>query len=159
MQAVGPTIDCRRVQADILCIDPMMPAERVLEIYDVVRFWQQQLKELQQKCEAAMIAYIKATGRDLEVGNGVRYYVGKDKSTKCVDVPAAVTALMDATQGDMERFCSVLAANALKHGAARKVLPPDAYKQYFVETIKEALEEGKATVPVEKLIKADERFM
>src|SRR4051812_45324984 len=72
--------------------------------------------------------------KELQIGE-VRYYVGPKTKEKCRNVPAAVTALYEATGGDYEAFCDCLSANAIKYGAAKKVLG-EKYHDFF-ETITE----------------------
>ncbi len=69
---------------------------------------------------------------------------------------ATVEALLTATNGDFQAFCEVLSSNALKHGAARKVLPEEVYSQFFVTEVAEDLKEGGTK---KKLQKFDERFL
>ncbi len=139
-------------------ISDTMSKDEVLEVYDHVRFYLAGLKDIQRQCETAMIKHIKAHG-DIEAGNGVRYFVGVTKTTKCTDVPAAVEAVMHATGGDFVRFCDVLASQALKHGACKKVLPPEQYGKLFVVETKEVLDEKGVAVKAEKLVRLDERSL
>ncbi len=148
------------VELDILereaaSISGELTNDQVLAIYDQLRFYQREIKRLIDLAETAMLEWIKGHG-DLIVSPTVRYYAGTSKTTKCTDLPAAVAALMEATGGNFEKFCQVLSANALKHGAAKKILDPNVYDLCFKVEVKDTLEEGK---PVKKLMKADDAFV
>lgn len=112
-------------------------------------------KQLNQQVEDGVIAFIQAHG-DIEMGT-VRWYVGPNKSTKCVNVKGAVEALMNATGGDFDAFCECLASGALKHGACSKVLSPETYNSLF-ET-KEVTDLKTGVAKGAKLQKIDKRFL
>ncbi len=147
------------VELDILereaaSISGELTNDQVLAIYDQLKFYNRETKRLMDLAETAMLEWIKGNG-DLVVSPTVRYYAGTSKTTKCVDLPAAVAALMEATGGNFEKFCEVLSSGAIKHGAAKKVLDPNVYDLCFKVEIRDTLEEGK---PDKKLMKADEAF-
>jgi len=140
------------VEFAVVALSEDTPAEAVLEVYDRCRFYLAEIKRIQKLCEAFMIEKIKHDG-PLEVREGVKYVVTTDKTTKCVDLPGTVEALMGAVDGDFSRFCGVLSANAIKTEAARKVLSIDQYEQFFKVTFKDKLEGGEKA---DKLIKVDD---
>lgn len=51
-----------------------------------------------------------------------RYYVGTKRTTKCRDARATIEAILTATGGDLDRLCSLLASQPLKHGGCKAVL-------------------------------------
>jgi hypothetical protein len=112
------------------------------------------LKEISQRWEAAMVSRIERDG-PIEVGP-IRYYAGPDKDTKCVDVRATTEACMDAAQGDVDAYTSVLSSNAYKPGACRKLLPPEKFDALFVTTERVVLKEGK---PAKQLQKVNTSFL
>ncbi len=132
-----------------------MTNDQVVHILDHAQFVKREVTALVAQLEISILEWIQAHG-DLIVSDSIRYYAGTSKTTKCVDLPAAVAALMEATGGNFEKFCEVLSANALKHGAAKKVMDPNVYDLCFKVEIKDTLEEGK---PVKKLMKADDAFV
>jgi hypothetical protein len=143
------------VEAMALAIVPETPADNVLEIYDRIKFYKSELNRIHGVCEQQMIEWIKANG-DLQVREGVRYYVGREKRTKCVNLPAAVEALLASAEGDFARFCEGLSSGAVKYGHAAKVLPAEVYEQCFTTEYVEDMKEGGAK---KKLLKADEQFI
>jgi hypothetical protein len=143
------------VEALVLAIVPETPADNALEIYDKIKFYKAELTRIQSLAEERLIEWIKANG-DLQVREGVRYYVGREKRTKCVNLPAAVEALLASAEGDFARFCEGLSSGAVKYGHAAKVLPAEVYEQCFQTEYVEDLKEGGAK---KKLLKADEQFI
>ncbi len=144
------------VESDVVMLDETADADTLLQTYETVKFYLQELKRLKLMIEAAMMGKIKASG-PLVISPTVRYVIAIDKVTKCKDVAGAVNAVLDATGGDLGALNMVLSANAIKHGAAKKVLPPEVWGKYFEVVVKESLEEdGKKK---EKLLKVDEKFM
>lgn len=143
------------LENELLTLSSATRGERMLEIYDRVKFFRTELARIQGVCETLMMGWIAANG-DLEAGNGVRYYVGKEKKTKCMDQRQAVEALISATAGDLDKFCETLSANAIKHGAAKKLLAPETYGVYFTTEESDDLKEGE---PKKKLIRMDEKFL
>jgi hypothetical protein len=144
------------LQQQILSMTPDRPAAYALGIYERVRFYKKSLADLEATCEEQLMEWIKVNG-DLVISETARYYVGTPKTTKCLDVPATVEALMNAVAGDFTRFCDTLSANAIKHGAAKKILTEDDFARLFKTETREVLQEGKVK-PVKQLMKADSQF-
>ena len=142
------------IEQECTAIAPKLTNDEVAAVLDRVNFYAAEMKRVKALTESLVMEWIRENG-DLVISPTVRYYIGTDKSTKCLDQPAAVDALLDAAGGDMGAFCECLAANAIKHGAAKKRLSPAVYDSLFRVEIKESLEEGK---PKQKLIKADDAF-
>jgi hypothetical protein len=139
----------------ILALSGESNRDDILMWHERLKFYQQEATRMRDIVENALIAYIKTHG-PIEFGNGVRYYLTHPKTVKCNDIPATVEAVFEATGGDFKRFCDVLASGAIKHGAAKKILPPKDYSALFTTTVKDKLETGE---PAEKtLAKADDKF-
>jgi hypothetical protein len=68
-----------------------------------------------------------------------RYYLGRTKTTKCKDVPAALDAAFTATGGDMDAVAGLLASQPLKHGACRSVLG-ERWDEFFETTESDKVE-------------------
>lgn len=116
-------------------------------------------RELKSRWEAAAIAYMEANG-DLLDGE-VRYYVGPNKSTKCVDLRETVRVVLTATGGDVDAFTDCLSSSAFKHGTTCKRLAEAGMKEdadrLFVTTETKDIKTGKATGP--RVQKFDPRFV
>jgi hypothetical protein len=143
------------IESEVVALSPAMTGEQMLEIYDRIKFYKSELTRIQSLAEERLIEWIKANG-DLQVREGVRYYVGREKRTKCTNLPAAVEALLASAEGDFARFCEGLSSGAVKYGHAAKVLPAEVYEQCFQTEYVEDLKEGGAK---KKLLKADEQFI
>lgn len=111
------------------------------------------LKEAKGELEKFLIDYLPTHCRELVIGD-TRYFVTTKKKTKCLSIPEAVTALYEATGGDFDAFCDCLSSNAIKYGAAKKVLG-DRFQEHF-DVIEELDLEGK---PVKELASLNPKFI
>ncbi len=113
------------------------------------------VKAAKEMLKDHLTEYVRANG-SLEIGT-MRYYLGRKKITKCVNVPDTLAALLGAVAGDWNRMCEFLSAGPVKHGAARQVLAPDDYALLFISVDEDELKEGK---PEGKTLqKTDTRFI
>ena len=110
---------------------------------------------LKSRLEAAAIKWIQENG-ELEYGD-IRYYVGPNKTTKCLDAGKTLEALLSATDGDFEAVVRCMSSSAWKHGACREALPPAVYENLFRTEEVMDLKEGKPKGP--RLQKVNERFL
>lgn len=108
-------------------------------------------RDLKTRLEAAVITFIKRHG-DLDTGT-VRYYVGTEKKTECVDQKNTVGTVLE--MGGPDLLATVLSSGALKPGPCKEVLGED-WGKHFVVRDKDDLKAGK---PVQRLKKHDPRFM
>lgn len=100
---------------------PDLRVEDVLDVMNQVEIFQRKARELRQQCEEQVKDYILEHG-EIEVGDK-RWYVGVDRKHKpALPMPELVALLMEETGGDFDRFCELLASDALKPGACKKVL-------------------------------------
>lgn len=140
-----------RVQA----INDALPLEEVLTTLQKLEFMQGQIKALKSSLDARLVEYIQANG-DIQIGTR-RLYVGTKKTTKCVDVQAAVKAILEDCGGDVDMMARCLSSDALKFGASKTVLKPENYDKFFKVTPKTELREGVET-PVKQLCETNEAF-
>jgi hypothetical protein len=134
-------------------IETDSPVEAVLEAMDRVAALKEQTRLLAELLEARVIAWIETNG-DIENGD-VRYYVGPNKTTRCNDLRATLTALLDACGGDMQEVCRHLSTSAFKPGACRETLAESDYAELFITAETPDLKEGK---PKRRVQKFDARF-
>lgn len=127
--------------------------EQVLEMMDRMDAVMAHAKEIKDNLNAAVIEWIKANG-DLVSGTK-RWYVGVKKQTKCRDQKALVEAVLNATGGDVDKFCEMLGANAFKPGACRQLLTADEFASLFRIDEGDELRDGAAP----KLQMIDSAFM
>ena len=146
--------DLRQLETDIVMTGPQSPMERLLEIRHALKFVKEQIKLREDEFERAALEWIEVNGPmrcgDIELRAGVR------KDTKCVDVAAAIDALLIATGGDMRAFCEHLASQPIKHGASKATLDPETYERLFKVEERPKLVEGKA---VKQLIEVNHAFV
>lgn len=116
------------------------------------------LREMKAAVEAKMVEKIKATGQDIVIGP-VRYYVGKEKKTKCLDYAGTVNAILAACGGDVDRLAGCLASDAFKHGTVRALFEEfedaDSFRRLFETVEVEDLKTGK---PTKKLLSVNTAF-
>lgn len=146
------------VEAEAVALSEGTPTDIILQVHDRCKFYLAEIKRIQKLCEAAMIERIKASG-PITVKPGVRWIVANPKTTKCTDLPGAVEALLDASGGDFAKFVDVLASNAIKYGAASKVLTPEAFDKFFKVTYPDKLEEKGGEKAAGRLTKIDDMFL
>ena len=97
-------------------------------------------RELKEKLELATIAYIEKNG---EIRDGERrFYVGPNKSTRCVDVRKTVEAVFEVSGGDFDVFVECLSSSAFKPAATKKVLG-DKASELFIDTETKDLKTGE----------------
>jgi hypothetical protein len=133
------TID--EIQTAVASIEPSIPMERVVVARDMLAVMIARLKEMKRQADDATIEWIEANG-PIEVGEFRTIAVAYENETTCVDVPGAVEAI--ATERGFAALCDCLSTNAMKHGAARKTLPPEEYDRLFKTRKKPVIKDGKA---------------
>jgi hypothetical protein len=139
---------------DLIPITPTSSIEQIADNLGKLKALAERARELKKQFDEQLLEYIEANG-DVTIGE-VRYYAGYEKETKCVNVAGAMLALLHEVGGDMEVACSHLSSSPLKHGAVKKVLPPEMYDQFFVTSLKPDLKEGK---PVKKVLAVKPEFV
>lgn len=141
------------IEQAVSLLTPKAPDEMVLSLLELTAALKRRAVELRQYAEQLAVAWIETNG-DLVAGP-IRYYAGHHKETKCLNQRRAIEALLSAVSGDLDAFCLLLAARALKPGACRGVLDPEQYAHLFQTERKVVLKDGKVT---KRLIRTDERF-
>lgn len=110
-------------------------------------------RELAYKVEEIACGVITQHG-DIVIGE-VRYYVGPEKTTKCISKGGTLEALLDAKGGDFEAVCEMLSSDPFKYGAMRAAIGEEPFAKLFKTETKVDLKTGK---PLRGLQKADGRF-
>jgi len=128
-------------------------AEDVLATIDVIDALKALTRNLADRSEAAIIAWIEQHGQ-IERGE-VRYYTGPNKTVRCRNHEATVEAVLSASHGDLAAVARCLSSSAWKAGAVRELLPPDEMDGLFEVLVSRDLKSGR---PIKRLQKADGRF-
>ena len=132
-------------------LDQSVSAEEMILVLGRIVEAQRELKVLKEKVDEKLLEKLKSVpGRSVKFGT-INYYVGSEKKVKCRNVRECIVALMEKTGGDFDLFTDTLSVNAIKQGAAKKVLG-DEFAQHF-ETVTEEVLEKKETLHV-----FDEKF-
>lgn len=142
--------------AALAVADPGLSAEEKLMLLDRAKCVMRELAEKVKRFEAEVVTPAVAERGGVMVGP-IRWYVAREKDTRCVSVAEALEAALAAAGGDVAQVAACLAANAWKPGACRKALPPDVFGRLFVTTEKQVLRDGRAAGP--KLASVDTRFI
>jgi hypothetical protein len=121
------------IPPDLGVITTDMTIDQVMEVKDRLDTAKRLVREADAMMKRALIDYINEHGA-FEFG-GIRYYVGSRKKTTCVNVPAAVESILQHVGGDFHAFCDLLAAQPIKHGAARGVLGEDWDIHFTTEVV------------------------
>ena len=151
-------MDLARLNSTVCGISYTMTPEQVADIIALVSAAKSRIREIDDALADALIQYIRDTGRDLVIGT-VRYYIGSRRVVRCPDVPQAVESLMLAAGGDMAAFCGVLSSNAIKPGAARRMLEEvhqeELFDRLFTTEFQDELRDGRPS----RLQKIDTKFL
>lgn len=134
-------------------IDATATVDDVAEALALLAGMKERIKDLEAELEERMVDYVSDHG-SITIGE-TRYWVGPRKTTRCVNVPGAIQALLEATGGDFETFCTFLSSQPLKHGACRE--PLGEQWPFYFQTQEEL--ELKTGQPLKRLQKADTRFL
>lgn len=111
--------------------------DQVLETMNAIDIILERAKEAKAAFNASLLEWVQVNG-SFEFG-GKKYFVGKKKKTRCINVAACIEAMLDKLGGDFDEFVKLLASQPIKHGAAREVLGDD-WQIHFKTTIEEVLE-------------------
>ncbi len=114
--------------------------DQVLRAQEFVRVLGEVYRELKENLETATIAYIEKNG---EIRDGEkRYYVGPNKSTKCLDIRKTAEAVFEVSGGDWDAFVECLSSGAFKPGHTKKLLG-DKAEALFEDTETKDLKTGE----------------
>lgn len=131
------------IQVAVSRIEPTSPIDEVAQAMGMLENLMRRGRELKAELEAKVIEHIEANG-PLTIGPMLTKVVAYEPETKCQDVPGAVEAIM-ATERGFAALGECLSVNAVKHGAAKRVLSAEDYERLFVTTRKPVLKDGKAS--------------
>jgi len=117
------------------------------ELHGEIRAMIARMKGIQLEIEAAAVEHIQATGNDIELGEGRRWYLGSTKTIKSRNDLDTLHAVLAAAAGDFDRLTTgangVLAASPWKFGAVKELLGVEKFEALFATTYAVSLETGK----------------
>lgn len=106
------------------------------------------LREIVAAIEAAAIEHIQATGNDIELEDGKRWYVATKKKVTARDDSDVLRAVLWATGGDVARLTTgadgVLASSPWKQGTIKSIVGAEKFEALFATTYETDLATGAA---------------
>lgn len=147
------TTDLSPISVAVARVEPGCAIDAVAEALGKVHWAKQQLAEIEAELKARLLARV-LTGGAFVVGEQ-RFYADYPKQTKCLSVRDAVESILQHNGGDFDGLVACLSANAIKHGATAKVLPPDVYARCF--KTKRVAKLGQE--PAKELMTVDTRYL
>lgn len=147
--------DLATLSSSVALLSTDAPMSLMLDVQGRLEHMQRAIRKLKASLDARLIEWIEANG-PIVVGTR-RIYVGQKSETKCGDLRAAIEALLEDCNGDMDMVCRCLSVNAIKSGAAKIAMTPEHYREHFTVVTRTELREGVET-PVKQLVDIDERF-
>jgi hypothetical protein len=147
-------LDLAKIENGILELNPDVPEEKLFEMISAVGAAKTVVKELDRMLDNAMYERLLVC-REIIYGD-IRYYLGEDKTVKCVDVRATMNAVLDASGGDLDKMSECLSSNAFKPGETRKLLPSEVFDECFETKVKPTIREGR---PSKAVLQANMRFL
>jgi len=127
--------------------------DRAIDLYMRAEVALGMAREIKSIVAEKLAEWIDQNG-EITVGD-IRYYVGKSKTQKPRDLREVADRVLTAVAGDLDAFVDVLAANAFKPGAAKKLLG-DQFDEVFETTEKLDLRTGK---PARELKVVNTKFL
>lgn len=136
-------MDLTNLKNTIGHLDPDIPGEgQWITAMDMLASAKAKLKEIDEDFKERFVQRLDSQG-DLTCGEN-RWYVGTTTTHKCNDEGQTLLAVFDATGGDLDAVCGVLASGAIKPGAANKILG-ERFPEHFTTTVKRDPKTGKPT--------------
>lgn len=130
--------------------------EQVLAAITAVDALKERVRDLAAAMEERVIAWLNAHPEIQLVSGDVRYYVGADRKTKCVNAAGVLEKLFDHSAGDFATVVTFLSSDPFKPGACKSAMSEDDFGQLFSTTTIEDLKTGK---PLKRLQKVNDRFV
>src|SRR5687767_12709349 len=132
-------------------IDETASVEHIARTLDRLEAYLAYGRELKAKLEENLTQYVEANAGGGEIAIGtVRYWLGFPKVTKCLNVRGCAEALLASSGGDWDEFANCLASDAIKHGAAKKILG-DRWDEFFAVEVRPKLVNDKPKKELQKL--------
>ena len=134
--------------------DDASAGAKLASLHSALRVTMTAMRELVSLVEQSAIEHIEATGRDIDLANGSRWYIGRERKRKCRNDAAMLQSVLEAAGGDFSVLASgdsgVLAAAPWKWGAVKSLIGEARFAALVEETEVTDLKTGK----VAKVLKA-----
>lgn len=132
-----PTDPLRDLLASLPIGELSLSTDTLRELHSAAKSAAARCREFVAEVEQAIIEHIEITGHDIDLGDGKRWYVGREKrtTTRPDSGLSVVEAILTANGGDLGAIApgdaGLLAANPWKHGALQILLDAATYHRLF----------------------------
>jgi hypothetical protein len=147
------TTDLATVESLILRV-PDSDVEQLAECIGKLKALKALVRELDRMFGEKMLERLDAHG-PVEVGE-VRYYAGYETETLSGDPTEVLTALLEATGGDIGTVAGCLCSQPFNLKPCKSVLPEGVYYLLFTTVERKKAKEGK---PQRKVLTANPKYM
>jgi hypothetical protein len=128
--------------------------QELLKLDDNLQAIADRVKEVREKLKPLFIQYIKEHG---PIVNGtVRFFIGRERETKCLDVQKTVEAVL-AVNGSISDIANCLSTQPFKNATTSRFIGPAAVDLF--ETKDKVKLKADGTRDRQQLIKLDTRFV
>lgn len=146
-------LDLAEIRSRVVLLSPDAPVDAVADVLTRLEYAAKYLRDMRSQAEERILEYVTENG-PVEIGD-VRYFAGVEKTTVCKDTKGATEAILSASGGDLDTFCSQLTTNPFKYGAVKLLIGQERWLDFFEVRERAALKDGK---PEKKLIAINTKF-
>lgn len=142
------------IERQVVSVSPVSPLDALSAALDAAEWLLSRARTIDALMKQIAMEWIERNG-EFDIGDQ-HYSVGYSTTVKCLDVPQAGHAVLEAAGGDVDQLIAVLVAQPYKHGTVRSLLDQRLYASFFKVTRSGRLVNG---VPERVLKRADKRFL
>ena len=148
----------RTTAAQLMLAQTLAEPESILMARDFIAMLGELLVDAKRLYEQRLIDLLAdEPSAGVNIGT-LRFYLGKDRITKCKDQAATLAAVLEKTCGDVGQVAECMSSNAWKPGALRDVLG-DLWPTCFEVIEREEVKEGKPNKAGRTLQIVDTKFL
>ena len=135
MTTHGPLLDLYRTLDKSATLQDSERSEVLRDLHTRAAEIKRDAQRLIDAIEAAAFDHIVATGTDIQLSETARWTIGKDKKVKSLDDTAILHAILEATQGDVERLTTgangVLGSQPWKPATVKQIIGAERFEELF----------------------------
>ncbi len=145
-----------RLESEVLALPerPEMTVDDACLLLTKIDAAMKRAREMKAQLEAFLIGWLPDHGGEMVIGDVVHFVTNK-KKVKCRNIPAAIDAILIACEGEVAAMADVLSSDAIKVGAARKLLGDAKFEELFETRFEEDLDHK----PVKVLASVNKAFV
>lgn len=148
-------MDFHAIETLVNALNEDSPQDQVIEALSAVLGLQAAVRALKARADLRILDWLEAhQNAKLECG-GKRWVSTVEKTTKCLDFPATLRAIGEASEWSVEALAACLSADPFKPSTTRTLIGEDAAYRLFETKCKHTLE-GR---PVKSLKGVDPRYL